>query len=65
LTVGPVVPPLISDHLFHSPARIGEALMLTVCAVAILSIILFLAGRPAYARRYAAIHLSNNPAQGE
>jgi MFS family permease len=61
LTIGPVVPPLISDHLFHSPARIGEALMLTVCVVAILSIVLFLAGRPAYARRYAAIHLSNKP----
>ncbi|PSO09856.1 sugar phosphate permease [Sphingobium sp. AEW010] len=65
LTIGPVAPPLISDHILHSPTRIGEALMLTICVVAILSIILFLAGRPAYARRYAAIHLSNKPCEGE
>ena len=65
LTIGPVVPPLISDYLFHSPARVGEALMLTVCVVAVLSILLFLAGRPAYAHRYAMIHQSNISAKGE
>lgn len=60
LTIGPVVPPLIGDHLFHDPARIGEALMLTILAVTTLAVVFFLTARPAYARRYAAIHLSPN-----
>ncbi|MHA6769749.1 MFS transporter [Sphingobium ummariense] len=58
LTIGPIVPPLISDHLFHDPSRIGQAVAVTVVGAAMLSIILFLIGRPAYARRYAAIHLT-------
>lgn len=63
LSIGPIAPPFISDVVFHDPSRIGEALALTVVGVAILSILLFLLARPAYARRYAAIHLS--PAPGD
>ncbi|WP_339348274.1 MFS transporter [uncultured Sphingomonas sp.] len=63
LTIGPIVPPLIGDRIFHDPARIGDALAITVVAAAMLSILLFAVGRPAYARRYAAIHLS--PSSGD
>jgi len=65
LTIGPIGPPLIGDLVFHDPARIGEAIALTVVCAAILSILLFLAGRPAYARRYAAIHLTNTAPSGD
>lgn len=56
LNVGPMLPPLLGDHLFHDPARIGDALGWTLAGAAILSVLCFLAGRAAYARRYAAIH---------
>lgn len=65
LTIGPIGPPLISDLVFHNPARIGEAIAITVVCAAMLSILLFLIGRPAYARRYAAIHLNNTSASGD
>lgn len=58
MTLGPGLPPVISDSLFNNPSRIGDALAVTVLAMAGLSSLLLLAGRSAYARRYAAIHLS-------
>lgn len=58
LTIGPIMPPLIGDRIFHDPSRIGEALAITVVIASALSILLFLLGRPAYVRRYAAIHLT-------
>lgn len=65
LTIGPIGPPLIGDLVFHDPARIGEAIALTVVCAATLSILLFLAGRPAYARRYAAIHYPHTRPSGD
>lgn len=63
LSIGPIAPPFISDTVFHDPARIGDALAVTVVAVAVVSILLFLIARPVYARRYATIHLT--PAPGD
>lgn len=58
MTLGPALPPVISDSLFNTPSRIGDALAITVLVMAGLSSLLLLAGRSAYARRYEAIHLS-------
>lgn len=60
LNVGPMTPPLLGDYLFHDPARIGDALGWTLAGAAVLSILCFLLGRTAYARRYAAIHHDQN-----
>lgn len=59
LTIGPVLPPLISDRVFHDPTRIGDALAVTVVTAAIFSSLFLALGRAGYARRYAAIHLSS------
>lgn len=56
LNAGPMLPPLLSDYLFRDPARIGDALAATLAGAAVLSVLCFLLGRNAYARRYAAIH---------
>ncbi|MBB6427855.1 MFS transporter [Sphingopyxis sp. JAI128] len=56
MTLGPALPPLISDSLFRDPARIGDALAITLVVMAAAGILFLLNGRSAYARRYASIH---------
>ena len=58
MTLGPGLPPAISDLVFKDPSRIGDALAITLTAMAGCAALLLLAGRAPYARRYAAIHLS-------
>lgn len=60
MTLGPALPPLISDSLFQDPARIGDALAITLAIMALAGITFLITGRAAYARRYSAIHLSNS-----
>jgi MFS family permease len=56
MTLGPGLPPLISDMIFRDPFRIGDGLALTLAGMATLSISFMITGRAAYARRYSSIH---------
>ena len=58
LNIGPVLPPFISDSILDDPLRIGDALAMSLVGLTLISFPLFLSGRKAYARRYAAIHLA-------
>ena len=59
MTLGPGLPPFISDAILADPLRIGDALALTLAGMALCSISFLLAGRRSYALRYQAIHRSS------
>jgi len=58
LSLGPLLPGLINDRIFHSERMIGGALALTIGASSVLMWILFLATYRPYREHYRAAHLS-------
>lgn len=56
MTIGPALPPMISDGLFRNPARIGDALAVTIALMIVAGTACLVLGRSAYARRYRSIH---------
>jgi MFS family permease len=56
LTLGPLVPGLLDDYVFHSEAAIGTSVAITIAAGAVLMFALFAATRAPYKRHYAMLH---------
>jgi MFS family permease len=52
LSLGPLLPGVFTDYLFHDPKMIGAALALTMAVSAILMILVILATRRPYRKHY-------------
>jgi MFS family permease len=52
LSIGPVLPGYLDDHVFHDPKAVGMSLSITVALGAVMMVILLGSTRPAYRRHY-------------
>jgi MFS family permease len=56
LSIGPLMPGLLDDHVFHSEAAIGTSLAITIGAGAILMLIAFASTQRPYRNHYRMLH---------
>lgn len=56
LTLGPILPPAISDGLLGGPAKIGDGLAIAMCLAAVCAVTLLALARSSYVQRYTALH---------
>jgi MFS family permease len=52
LSIGPVLPGYLDDHVFHDPKAVGTSLAITVAIGAVMMLLLLGSTRPAYRRHY-------------
>lgn len=52
LNIGPVLPPLFSDKVFHNPKMIGVGVAITIAGAAVIMLIVFAATMRPYRRHY-------------
>lgn len=53
LNIGPVLPPLLSDKVFHNPKMIGDGMAITIGGAAVIMLIVFALTIRPYRRDYA------------
>jgi MFS family permease len=56
LTLGPLLPGLLNDYVFHSEGAVGESMLLTVVIATFIAGLIFAASRRYYRRDYAIMH---------
>jgi len=56
LSIGPLMPGLLDDHVFHSEAAIGTSLAITIAAGAVLMLIAFASTQRPYRNHYRMLH---------
>ncbi len=59
LSLGPLLPGLLNDRLFHNPLSIGSSLAITIGSAAVLMLVAFRATYRAYRTEYEAMLASN------
>jgi MFS family permease len=55
LNIGPVLPPLFSDKVFHNPKMIGDGMAITIGGSAVMMLIILASTIPSYRRHYALL----------
>lgn len=56
LSLGPLMPGVLNDYVFHSEAAIGKSIAITIGAGAILMLIVFLSTQRPYRNHYQMLH---------
>lgn len=56
ISLGPLIPALLTDQYFHNEMAVGESLAITMGMTSIAMLILFGACRPLYRKDYEALH---------
>ena len=56
LTLGPMLPGLFNDYLFHDPQMVGASIALTMAAAGVLMLVIILATRRPYRAHYREMH---------
>jgi MFS family permease len=56
LTLGPLLPGLLNDYVFHSEGAVGASMLLTVVIATFIAGLIFAASRRCYRRDYAIMH---------
>jgi MFS family permease len=59
LSIGPLMPGVLNDYVFHSEAAIGTSLAITIGAGAVLMLIAFAATQRPYRNHYRLLHLAD------
>jgi len=56
LSLGPLMPGVLNDYVFHSEAAIGKSIAITIGAGAVLMLIAFASTQRPYRKHYGMLH---------
>jgi hypothetical protein len=56
ISLGPLIPALLTDQYFHDEMAVGQSLAVTMGMTSIVMLVVFFFARPLYRKDYEALH---------